>query len=157
MRIVPYLWKAKWEFIQCFFISNNRFFYIKKHLINSHFAFHTYLSPCCSVLATHFSNLTTFDCSHRRYVVTYTHDIFHNKCKGPHRATRKNSNLYIENKYQHLTLQKKFRLLLNKGVRCRNAGETKHFKPCYGSFFVRRHNCVPCHYSKHKLSWVGIW
>ena len=75
-----------------------------------------YLSSCCSVLAARFSNLTKFECSHRRDAVTYTHDIFHNKYKRPHHATRKISNLYIENKYNHLTLQKKFRLLLNKGV-----------------------------------------
>ena len=40
-----------------------------------------YLSSCCSVLAARFSNLTKFECSHRRDTVTYTHDIFHNKCK----------------------------------------------------------------------------
>ena len=75
-----------------------------------------YLSPCCAVLAARFSNLTIFECSHRRHVIAYTNDIFNNKCKRPHYATRKNSNLYIENKYHQLTLQKKFRLLLNKGV-----------------------------------------
>ena len=75
-----------------------------------------YLSPCCDVLAARFSNLTIFECSHRRDVITHTHDIFNNKCKIPPYATRKTSNLYIENKYHQLTLQKKFQLLLNKGV-----------------------------------------
>ena len=75
-----------------------------------------HVCPCCGVLAARFSNLTKFECSHRRDTITYTHDIFHNKCKRPHHATRKISNLYIENKYHHLTLQKKFRLLLNKDV-----------------------------------------
>ena len=75
-----------------------------------------YLFPCCGVLAARFSNLPQFECSHRRDTITYTQDIFHNKCKRPHHVTRKMSNLYIVNKYYHLTLQKKFRLLLNKGV-----------------------------------------
>ena len=57
----------------------------------------SYLSPCCGVLAARFLNLTKFECSHRRYALTYTHDIFHNKCKRRHHA-------------------KIFRLLLNKGV-----------------------------------------
>ena len=74
------------------------------------------LYPCCSVLATRFSNLTKFDCSHRRAAITYTQDIFHNECKRPHHATWKISNQYNENKYHHLTLENKFRLLLNKGV-----------------------------------------
>ena len=76
----------------------------------------SYLSPCCGVLAARFSNLTNFECSHRRDAVTHTHYIFHNISIGPHHATRKISNLYIENKYHHLTLQNKSRLLLNKGV-----------------------------------------
>ena len=66
-----------------------------------------YLSPCCAVLAARFSNLTIFECSHRRHVITYTNDIFNNKWKRPHYATRNISNLYIENKYHQLTLQKK--------------------------------------------------
>ena len=74
------------------------------------------LSPCCGVLAARFSNLTKFECSHRRDAVTYTHDIFHNKCKRPRHAIGKISNLHLENKYHHLTLQKWFLLLLNKGV-----------------------------------------
>ena len=75
-----------------------------------------YLYPCCSVSATRFSNLTKFECSHRRAAKTYTHDIFHDECKRPHHATWKIWNLCIENKYHHLTLENKFRLLLNKGV-----------------------------------------
>ena len=75
-----------------------------------------YLCPCCGVLVARFSNFITFECSHRRDAITYTHDIFHNECKRPHHATRQISNLYIENKNHLLTLQKKFRLLLNKGV-----------------------------------------
>ena len=75
-----------------------------------------YQSPRCGVLAARFSNLTKFERSHRHDAITYTHDIFHNKCPRPHHATQKISNIYIENKYHHLTLQKIFRLLLNKGV-----------------------------------------
>ena len=75
-----------------------------------------YLNPCCSVLAARFSNLTGFECLHRRAAITYTHDISHNECKRPHNASWKISNLCIENKCHHLTLQNKFRLLLNKGV-----------------------------------------
>ena len=75
-----------------------------------------YLSPCCGVLAARFSNLTILECSHRRDFIIYTHDISNNKCKRPQYATQKMSNLYIENKYHQLTLQKIFRLLLNKGV-----------------------------------------
>ena len=75
-----------------------------------------YLCPCCSVLAKRFSNLTKFECTHRRAAITHTNGIFHNKCKRPHNATWNISNLYIENKYHHLTLQNKFWLLLNKGV-----------------------------------------
>ena len=75
-----------------------------------------YLYPCCSVLAARFSNITKFECSHRRAIVTYSHDIFHNEYKRPHHATWEISHLYIENKYHHLTLENKFRLLLNKGV-----------------------------------------
>ena len=48
-----------------------------------------YLSPWCGVLAARFSNLTKFECSHKRDAVTYTHDNFHNKCKRPRHATRK--------------------------------------------------------------------
>ena len=33
--------------------------------------------------------LTKFACSHRCDAIKYTHDIFHNKCKRPHHATRK--------------------------------------------------------------------
>ena len=76
----------------------------------------SYLCPCCAVFAARFSNLTKFECSHRRDAITYTHDIFHKKCKRSQQTTRKISNLYIENIYHHLTLQQKFRLLLNKGV-----------------------------------------
>ena len=53
-----------------------------------------------------FLNFTTFECSHRRDAITDTHDIFHNKYKRPHHATRKISNLYNEYKYHLLTLQK---------------------------------------------------
>ena len=48
-----------------------------------------YLSPCYGVLAARFSNLTKFECSHGRDAAIYTHDIFHNKCKRTHHATRK--------------------------------------------------------------------
>ena len=65
-----------------------------------------YLSTCCAVLAARFSNFTIFECSHRCQVITYTNDIFNNKCRRPHYTTRKISNLYIENKYHQLTLQK---------------------------------------------------
>ena len=65
-----------------------------------------YLNPCCGVLTARFSNLTKFECSHRRDIITYTHDIFNNKCKTPHYVTWKISNLYIENEYHQLTLQK---------------------------------------------------
>ena len=34
-----------------------------------------------ALLAARFSNLTKFECSHRRGALTYTHGIFHNKCK----------------------------------------------------------------------------
>ena len=68
-----------------------------------------YLYPYCSVLAASFG--TKFGCSYRRVAIRYTHDIFHNICKRPHHATGKISNLYIENKYHHLTLENKFRLL----------------------------------------------
>ena len=92
----------------------------KKHLevfiVSYNMRILPYLCPCCGILAARFSNITTFECSHRRDAITYTHDIFQTKCKRPHHATRKFSNLYIENKYHLLTLQKKFRLLLNKGV-----------------------------------------
>ena len=73
-----------------------------------------YLNPCCGVLTAHFSNLTKFECSHRRDIITYTHDIFNNRCKIPHYATRKMT--HIENKNHQLTSQNKFRLILNKGV-----------------------------------------
>ena len=53
-----------------------------------------------------FLNLTKFKCSHTRDAITYTHDIFLNRCKRPHNASWKMSNLVIENKYHHLTLQK---------------------------------------------------
>ena len=74
------------------------------------------LCPCCNVLVERFSNLTKFECSHRHAPITQTHDVFHNKCKILHNTTWRISYLYIENKYHHLTLQNKFRLLLNKGV-----------------------------------------
>ena len=79
--------------------------------------------PCCSILTARFSNLTKFECSHMREAITYTHDIFRNECKRLHLATWKISILYIENNYHHLTLQKQFRLLLNKVVimhRCKS-------------------------------------
>ena len=75
-----------------------------------------YLYQCCGVLGACFSNLTKFECSHKRAAITYTHDIFHNKCKRPHHTTCKISNLYIENECHHLTLENKFWVLLNKGV-----------------------------------------
>ena len=84
-----------------------------------------YLSLCCGVLEARFSNLTEFESSHRHDAVTYPHDISQNKCKRPHYATRKMSKLYIKNKYHHLTLQKEFRLLLNKGVHG-NVWSAKH-------------------------------
>ena len=65
-----------------------------------------YLCPCCGVLAARFSNLTRFECSHRRDAVTHTHDIFNTNCTRPHHITRKISNLYIENKYHLSTLKK---------------------------------------------------
>ena len=74
-----------------------------------------YLCTCCSVLTARLSNLTKFQCPHRRDAVIYTHVIFHNKCKKPRHSTWKFSNIYFKNKYHHLTLHK-FRLLLNKGV-----------------------------------------
>ena len=76
----------------------------------------SYLCPCCGVFAARFSNLTTFECSHWRDALTFTHDILHNKCKRPQQTTQKISNLYNENIYHHLTLQQKFRYFLNKGV-----------------------------------------
>ena len=66
-----------------------------------------YLNPYCGVLTARFSNLTKFKCSHRRDIITYTHDIFNNRCKRPHYSTPKISNLYIENEYHQLTSQKK--------------------------------------------------
>ena len=88
-----------------------------------------YLCPCCGVLAMHFLNLTTFECSHRRDAITYTHDILHNKCKRPRHATQKNSNLCIKNKYHLLTLQKKIPITFEQG--CTYAGVRKDNKYQY--------------------------
>ena len=76
-----------------------------------------YLYTCCSVLAALFSNLTKFECLHRRDAITYTHDIFHNECKRPHHATWKILNLYIEKKYHHLTLENEIPITFEQGCR----------------------------------------
>ena len=102
------------------------------------------------VLAARFSNLTTFELSHRRDVVTYIGDIFYNKCKRPHHVTWKISNLYIENKYHYLTSQKKFRLLLNKGVHCCEGNDSVfigvlsyYFVIVWRRFFIKKVNWNP--------------
>ena len=43
-----------------------------------------------------FSNLTTFECSHRRDAITYTRDVFYSKCKRPHRVTWKFQTYTLE-------------------------------------------------------------
>ena len=87
-----------------------------------------YLCPCGSGLAARFSNLTKVECSHRRGAITYTHDIFHNRCKRPHHATRKNSNLYIERKcHRHC---KKIPITFEQG--CTPCREHHHWEGSVG-------------------------
>ena len=120
-----------------------------------------YLSLCCGVLEARFSNLTEFESSHRHDAVTYPHDISQNKCKRPHYATRKISKLYIENRYHHLTLQKEFRLLLNKGVHG-NVWSAKHttIKNVFKIINCRKNSTIDvslwthlCSYSIPILQW----
>ena len=73
------------------------------------------LNPVVAFLQYFFSNLTAFECTPRRDGESYTYDVFHNKCKRPHHATYRISNLYIETKYHLSTLQKKSKLF-TKGV-----------------------------------------
>ena len=127
-----------------------------------------YLCPCCGVLAGRFSNLTKFEDSHKRDALTYTHDIFNNKCKSPYHATQKISNLYIENKYHHLTSKIKFRLFLNKDVQrwipygkankltqnmlksVAKCGRYCRFSKKFGIIKLRKYN----HYHKTLREWI---
>ena len=52
--------------------------------------------PCCTVLTAHVSNLTKFECSSQCDSVSYTYDIFHNKCQRPYHAKWKILDQYSD-------------------------------------------------------------
>ena len=62
-----------------------------------------------------FLNLTTFECSHRRDAITYTRDIFKNKCIRPHHVTWKISNIYFEKKTSFDIAKKKNPITVEQG------------------------------------------
>ena len=67
-------------------------------------------------LASHFSNFTDFRHLQIPNAWTKYYEILPAHTKTPHNTTHKIARLYFEFKYHFSTLQKKFRLLLNKGV-----------------------------------------
>ena len=64
-------------------------------------------------LTSHFSNFRQLQIPNAR---TKYYEILLARTKTPHNTTHKITNRYCEFKYHFSTLQKKFRLLLNKGV-----------------------------------------
>ena len=67
-------------------------------------------------LTSHFSNFVGFRQLQIPNARTEYYEISPAYSRTPHNTTHKIASLYLEFKYHFLTLQKKFRLLLNKGV-----------------------------------------
>ena len=67
-------------------------------------------------LTSHFSNFSDYRQRQIPNAQTKYYEIWPAYTKTPHDTTHKIANLYFEFKCHFLTLQKKFRLLLNKGV-----------------------------------------
>ena len=67
-------------------------------------------------LTSHFSNFAEFRQLQIPNARMKYYEIWPAYTKTPHNTTHKIANLYFESKYHFLTLQKTFRLLLNKGV-----------------------------------------
>ena len=77
-------------------------------------------------LTSHFSNFVAFRQLQILNARTKYYEILPAHTKTPHNTTHKITNRYFEFKYHFSTLQKKFRLLLNKGVV--NIGYCIHLK-----------------------------
>ena len=67
-------------------------------------------------LTSHFSNFADFRQLQISNAWTKYYEILPAHTKTPHDTTHKIASLYFEFKYHFSTLQRKFRLLLNKGV-----------------------------------------
>ena len=67
-------------------------------------------------LTSHFSNFADFRRLQISNASTKYYEILPDYTKTPHDTNHKIASLYFEYKYHFSTLQKKFRLLLNKGV-----------------------------------------